>query len=250
VVIPPEIVAFVGDLVRRVDLLVAFTDVDGKKQAMATLEQKISEAKFWNNPDKAREIMQQLSVLRGAIEVVITLRNRILDLDSSMVLLREEDDESLLADFKEDVNRLSRELDNREIASFLSGKHDRCNAILTIHTGAGGTESCDWADMLLRMYLRWTERRGFCVEIQDIQPGEEAGIGRATIRITGQNAYGYVKSERGVHRLVRISPFDANKRRHTSFCAVDVIAEIEDDHEIEIHEDEFPSRCILCDAFL
>ncbi|MDR2371846.1 MAG: peptide chain release factor 2 [Puniceicoccales bacterium] len=237
-VIPQEIVTLVGDLVRRVDLLVAFTDVDGKKQTIATLEQKISEAKFWNNPDEAREIMQQLSALKGAIEVVITLRNKILELDSFMALLREEDDESLLVDFKKDVNKLSQELDNREITLFLSGKHDRCNAILTIHTGAGGTESCDWADMLLRMYLRWTECRGFGVEIQDIQPGEEAGIGRATIRIIGQNAYGYAKSERGVHRLVRISPFDANKRRHTSFCAVDVIAEIEGDDEIEIRDDE------------
>ncbi|MDR2812473.1 MAG: peptide chain release factor 2, partial [Puniceicoccales bacterium] len=120
-----------------------------------------------------------------------------------------------------------------------SGKHDRCNAILSIHAGAGGTESCDWADMLLRMYLRWTERRKFEAEIQDIQMGDGAGISRVTVRIAGQNAYGYAKAERGVHRLVRISPFDANKRRHTSFCSVDVIAEIgDDDSEIEIRDDE------------
>jgi peptide chain release factor 2 len=145
----------------------------------------------------------------------------------------------LLSDFEKDAKKLLRELDSLEIASFLSGKHDRCNAILSIHAGAGGTESCDWADMLLRMYLRWTERRGFGVEIQDLQSGDGAGISRATIRITGQNAYGYVKAERGVHRLVRISPFDANRRRHTSFCSVDVIAEIEDDDgEIEIRDDE------------
>jgi peptide chain release factor 2 len=156
-----------------------------------------------------------------------------------MALLRDEDDESLLANFEKDAKNLQKELDNLEIASFLSGKHDRCNAILSIHAGAGGTESCDWADMLLRMYLRWTERRGFSAEIQDMQPGEEAGISRVTVRIIGQNAYGYAKAERGVHRLVRISPFDANKRRHTSFCAVDIIAEIEDsDDEIEIRDDE------------
>lgn len=122
--------------------------------------------------------------------------------------------------------------------SFLSGPHDAKNAILTIHSGAGGTESCDWADMLLRMYTRWAERSGYGVEIQDLQPGEEAGISRATIRIEGDNAYGFSKAERGVHRLVRISPFDSNKRRHTSFCSVDVIAEVDDDIEIDIKDED------------
>ncbi|MDR1906750.1 MAG: peptide chain release factor 2 [Puniceicoccales bacterium] len=237
--IPPEIIALVSDLIRRADALVTFIGVDEKKQTIAALEQKISEANFWDNPDCAREVMQQISMLKGSIEPVLALRARILDLNSFMELLLEDDDESLLTDFERDARKLSQELDNLEIASFLSGKHDRCNAILSIHAGAGGTESCDWADMLLRMYLRWTERRGFEAEIQDIQLGDGAGISRVTIRIIGQNAYGYTKAERGVHRLVRISPFDANKRRHTSFCSVDVIAEIEDDDgEIEIRDDE------------
>jgi peptide chain release factor 2 len=239
VTIPPEIIALVSDLIRRADALVTFIGVDEKKQTIAALEQKISEANFWDNPDCAREVMQQISMLKGSIEPVLALRARILDLNSFMELLLEDDDESLLTDFERDARKLSQELDNLEIASFLSGKHDRCNAILSIHAGAGGTESCDWADMLLRMYLRWTERRGFEAEIQDIQLGDGAGISRVTIRIIGQNAYGYTKAERGVHRLVRISPFDANKRRHTSFCSVDVIAEIEDDDgEIEIRDDE------------
>ena len=130
------------------------------------------------------------------------------------------------------------ELDLLEIASFLTGQFDKNNAILSIQSGAGGTESNDWADILFRMYNRWAERRGYTVELQDVQAGDQAGISKATILIKGENAYGYVKAERGVHRLVRISPFDANKRRHTSFCAVDVIAEITDEIQIEIPENE------------
>jgi peptide chain release factor 2 len=130
------------------------------------------------------------------------------------------------------------ELDQLEIASFLTGQFDKNNAIFSIQSGAGGTESNDWADMLFRMYNRWAERRGFTVELQDVQVGDQAGISKATILIKGENAYGYAKAERGVHRLVRISPFDANKRRHTSFCAIDVIAEITEEIAIEVPEDE------------
>jgi peptide chain release factor 2 len=136
------------------------------------------------------------------------------------------------------VSAMGEELDKLEIASFLTGQFDRNNAFLSIQAGAGGTESCDWADMLFRMYNRWAERRGFEVEVQDVQAGDQAGITKATLVIKGENAYGYAKAERGVHRLVRISPFDSNKRRHTSFCAVDVIAEINEEIEIEIPESE------------
>jgi len=138
----------------------------------------------------------------------------------------------------ETVGGMVTELDALEIASFLTGQFDRNNAIFSIQAGAGGTESNDWADMLFRMYNRWAERCGFTVELQDVQEGDQAGISKATILIKGENAYGYAKAERGVHRLVRISPFDANKRRHTSFCAVDVIAEINEDINIEIPESE------------
>jgi peptide chain release factor 2 len=136
------------------------------------------------------------------------------------------------------VEGMISELDQLEIASFLTGQFDRNNAIFSIQAGAGGTESNDWADMLFRMYNRWAERRGFQVELQDVQAGDQAGISKATILIKGENAYGYAKAERGVHRLVRISPFDSNKRRHTSFCAVDVVAEITEEIEIEIPEAE------------
>src|SRR5690606_4502241 len=136
------------------------------------------------------------------------------------------------------VAKLYDEMDDLEARSFLSGPHDHLNAIITVHAGAGGTESCDWADMLFRLYTRWAENRGFQVEVQDIQAGDEAGLSRVTLLVQGENAYGFAKAERGVHRLVRISPFDSNKRRHTSFCAVDVLAELEDDAAIEIRDEE------------
>jgi peptide chain release factor 2 len=149
-----------------------------------------------------------------------------------------DEEEAATRDLVQTVSANAVELDEIEIAAFLSGQFDRNNAILSIQAGAGGTESCDWADILFRMYNRWAERRGFTVEVQDVQAGDQAGITKATLMIKGENAYGYVKAERGVHRLVRISPFDSNKRRHTSFCAVDVIAEINEDINIEIPESE------------
>jgi len=150
----------------------------------------------------------------------------------------DDDSEAYEAEIGETIQGLLTEIDALEISSFLSGRMDKNSAILSINAGAGGTESCDWADMLLRMYTRWGERNGFKVEIDDISPGEEAGISSASIRILGPNAYGYAKAERGVHRLVRISPFDSNARRHTSFCAVDVIAEVDDDIEIDVREED------------
>jgi len=145
---------------------------------------------------------------------------------------------SLLSEIQGELNRIEKELGGFELQSMLSGEHDRANAILSIHPGAGGTESQDWAEILLRMYLRWAERRGYKTEITDYQPGEGAGIKDATITVSGEYAYGYLRSESGVHRLVRISPFDANKRRHTSFASVHAIPEIEDDIQIEIDETE------------
>jgi peptide chain release factor 2 len=146
--------------------------------------------------------------------------------------------DSYTKELESSVGAMTSELDELEIASFLTGQFDRNNAIFSIQSGAGGTEANDWADILFRMYTRWAERRGFTLELQDVQPGDTAGISKATLLIKGENAYGYAKAERGVHRLVRISPFDSNKRRHTSFCAVDVVAEITDEIEIDIPEDE------------
>jgi peptide chain release factor 2 len=152
--------------------------------------------------------------------------------------LLEEDDEPSLLELKKDVKIIDNEISQFEIKTMLSGEHDSGNAFLAIHPGAGGTESQDWAEMLLRMYLRWCERKGFKFSVIDYQPGEEAGVKSVTVEITGDFAYGYLKAERGVHRLVRISPFDANKRRHTSFASVYIFPEIDDDIQIVIDEKE------------
>lgn len=194
---------------------------------------------FWDDQASAQKTVSELSSLRALVAPLLKLKASIGDLDALFELAEESDeDPALAADLSREAADLSAILDRVEIESFLSGPHDKCNAILTIHAGAGGTESCDWAEMLLRMYMRWAERRGYETSLEDMQPGEEAGFSRVTFRIIGPNAYGYAKAERGVHRLVRISPFDANKRRHTSFASVDVIAEVEDDIDIDVKEED------------
>lgn len=194
---------------------------------------------FWDDQASAQKTVSELSSLRALVAPLLKLKASLGDLDALFELAEESDeDPALSADLSREAADLSAILDRVEIESFLSGPHDKCNAILTIHAGAGGTESCDWAEMLLRMYMRWAERRGYETSLEDMQPGEEAGFSRVTFRIIGPNAYGYAKAERGVHRLVRISPFDANKRRHTSFASVDVIAEVEDDIDIDVKEED------------
>ena len=194
---------------------------------------------FWDDQASAQKTVSELSSLRALVAPLLKLKASLGDLDALFELAEESDeDPALAADLSREAADLSALLDRVEIESFLSGSHDKCNAILTIHAGAGGTESCDWVEMLLRMYMRWAERRGYETSLEDMQPGEEAGFSRVTFRIIGPNAYGYAKAERGVHRLVRISPFDANKRRHTSFASVDVIAEVEDDIDIDVKEED------------
>ena len=196
---------------------------------------------FWDNQEAANKVVTEVSHLKGSIQPLIKFNARTEDIGTLMELVEDsegEEAEGYLAEIKETLAQLGKQLDELEIQSFLGGKMDKNNAILSINAGAGGTESCDWADMLYRMYVRWAERSGFEVETDDLAPGDEAGISHATIRIMGPNAYGYAKAERGVHRLVRISPFDSNARRHTSFCAVDVIAEVDDDIDIEIKEED------------
>lgn len=201
----------------------------------------MSEPTFWDNPDGARKIIDESNRLKALVNPVVDFYEKVRDLEAMVELIDEasegetDDEEKELA---ASVAALGVEMDKIEIKSFLTGPHDHCNAILSIHAGAGGTESCDWADMLFRMYTRWAERSGYKVEIQDMIEGEEAGLNKVTMLISGENAYGYARAERGVHRLVRISPFDSNARRHTSFCSVDVIAEIEDDIEIDIQDDD------------
>ena len=196
---------------------------------------------FWDNSDRAQKHIAKLNGLKRGIGGLVAF-NRKLDDAGVMVELiggaAGAEQERYGRELDQTAAALATELDQLELQSFLSGQFDHNNAIFSIQAGAGGTESCDWADMLFRMYNRWAERRGFAVEVQDVQAGDQAGITKATLVLKGENAYGYAKAERGVHRLVRISPFDANKRRHTSFAAVDVIAEITEEIDIQIPENE------------
>ncbi len=200
----------------------------------------MSVASFWDDQAAAQKVIAEVNRLKNTVNPARAFNADIGDMQAMLELVDEmngdPDVESYQQELIDTLKRLQPKLDQLELASFLSGPHDACNAFLTINSGAGGTESCDWADMLLRMYSRWAEHAGFKTEVLDIQPGEEAGISSATIRVEGPNAFGYCKAERGVHRLVRISPFDSNARRHTSFSSVDVIAEIEEDIDIEIDE--------------
>lgn len=199
----------------------------------------MSQPEFWDNQEAAHKTIAEVNRLKTSISGVIDLRRKLEDAEAMGELLAESgegDDSADARELEASVNQLYSEIDDIEVRSFLSGPLDHCNAIVSIHAGAGGTESCDWAEMLFRLYTRWAERRGFTVDVQDLQEGDEAGLSRVTFVVQGENAYGFVKAERGVHRLVRISPFDSNKRRHTSFCSVDVVGEIEDDIEVEIDE--------------
>jgi peptide chain release factor 2 len=201
----------------------------------------MGDPKFWGNNERAQKHIAGLNALKRSILPVAAYQRKIDDVGVMVELLEAaspSEQEAHSRELEATVSGLVEELDRLEIASFLNGQFDRNNAFLSIQAGAGGTESCDWAEMLLRMYTRWAERRGFEIEVQDVQVGDQAGITKATLMIRGENAYGYAKAERGVHRLVRISPFDANKRRHTSFCAVDVIAEITEDIDIVIPDSE------------
>jgi peptide chain release factor 2 len=201
----------------------------------------MGEPGFWDNIERAQKHIGKLNVLKRAVLPVIAFHKKVEDAGVMAELVEasaQAEREGHEKELDQTVSALAEELDRLEIASFLTGQFDGNNAILSLQAGAGGTESCDWAEMLLRMYTRWAERRGFEVEVQDVQSGDQAGITKATLVLKGENAYGYAKAERGVHRLVRISPFDSNKRRHTSFCAVDVIAEVDEDIDIEIPESE------------
>jgi len=236
----PEDKTSLHALIKRTNHLWKFLECDEKKRKIAELEEAMSSPSFWEDQDTARKIGSENNRLKQTVSKVEGFRSQVQDVEALCELCEEdENDEEMSKEFADTLESALSQIDELEVASFLNEPFDARPALLSIHAGAGGTESCDWADMLMRMYVRWAERRGFSVELQDLQPGEEAGISRCSIRIEGLNAYGYAKAERGVHRLVRISPFDSNKRRHTSFCSVDVIAEVEDDDmEMEIPDDD------------
>jgi len=196
----------------------------------------MSEADFWTNKERAQKNVEEVSSLRGKITPLLALERQIEDLPVLIELAREANDAESAGEVRKEHAAIVKGLEEFELKMLLAGPNDRCNAFLTINSGAGGTESCDWADMLLRMYQRWIERRGFKSQVMDIQLGDEAGIKSVTVQVTGEYAFGYLATERGVHRLVRISPFDSNKRRHTSFAGVDVVPELPESVPIVINE--------------
>ena len=209
-------------------------DLEGRKKRIAEIDEIISAPDFWNNPEGGQAIMQEKKRLESKVDKYNALAGKMEDLEVMIELAKEEPDADLEQDIVDTLAEITKELDAFELETILNGDYDDNNAILSIHPGAGGTESQDWAEMLYRMYVRWAERHGYKVEVLDYLDGDEAGIKSVTMLIEGENAYGYLKSEKGVHRMVRISPFDASGRRHTSFTAVEVMPEVENDTTIEI----------------
>lgn len=198
----------------------------------------MQEAGFWDDVDRSQEIMKKSKNLKDTVERFEGLESELEDIETMIQMAEEEADAELLPEIQEMLEHFSEELDTLRIQTLLSGEFDSENAIVTLHAGTGGTESCDWVSMLYRMYTRWAEKKGFQIEVLDYLDGEEAGIKSVTIQINGENAFGYLKSERGIHRLVRISPFNAAGKRQTSFASCDVMPDIEEDLEVEINEDD------------
>ncbi|MCC6549398.1 MAG: peptide chain release factor 2 [Ignavibacteriaceae bacterium] len=212
-----------------------FFDLDVKENRIQELQAKSGEDSFWNDQKKAQGILQSIKQMQAWVDSWRAIYDSSNNISEIINLAEEEKDESFKEDIRNELGNLKENLEGLEFRNMLSGKNDTKNCILTINSGAGGTEAQDWSEMLLRMYLRYCEKKGFKVEIQEILDGDGAGIKNATLSVSGEFAYGYLKAENGVHRLVRISPFDSNKRRHTSFASVFAIPEIDDEIEIDIN---------------
>lgn len=223
-----------SELRQKINHLFGFLKIEELEAKKAEIENTMSAPDFWNDKESAQATVAEMSSVRNIIEPFRQLEKNIEDYDAALELAAE--DEEFVSECEIDYRRLKKAMDKLEIMSFLSGKFDKSNFYFSIHAGAGGTESCDWASMLFRMYRRYFERRGWKDELIDLQSGDEAGIKSATLHVIGDFGFGYFKAERGVHRLVRISPFDSNARRHTSFCSVEVYPELDDDIDIEIDE--------------
>lgn len=213
-------------------------DVPARQRHLEEIEKKLQAEGLWEDPASAQELLKQKSAIENSLLPLHLLIKKFEDFHILLELSREEDGETLLEEAESELANLETAINDIELESTLSLEEDKGNAIMTIHPGAGGTESQDWAQILMRMYMRWAERKGFKVEVVDLLAGDEAGIKSATLTINGKYAYGYLKGEAGVHRLVRISPFDANKRRHTSFAAILIYPELTGDIDIEIRDDD------------
>ena len=213
-------------------------DVAGKERRIEELERKIEEPGFWDNPEESQELMKELKNLKELVETIHNLYSSYEDIGLLIEMGYEDEDPEMVKELEEEIHTFEEVFEKLKIQTLLSGEYDSCNAIMTIHAGAGGTESCDWAGMLYRMYSRWAERKGFTLQVLDFLDGDIAGIKAVTFEVNGENAYGYLKSEKGVHRLVRISPFNAAGKRQTSFASCDVLPDLKDDIDIEIADDD------------
>ena len=227
-----------NDLGEKLDQMRISLEIPAKEEKIAELEYKMSEPSFWDDAAAAQKLNQELAALKGGVDTYRDLMAKYEDAETLYEMGIEESDPSMEADIRAELTLIAEGLETLQLEVLLSGEYDANDAILTLHAGAGGTEAQDWTQMLLRMYGRWAERHGFTVETADLQPGDEAGVKSATLFIKGHNAYGFLKSEKGVHRLVRISPFDSQARRHTSFSACDVMPEIDDAVEVPINMDD------------
>ncbi len=208
-------------------------DITRKEQLIEDLEQEMNQDGFWEDHQNAEKKIEEVNSLKQTVMVLKTVKEELENLDT---LLNEANDDDMLTMMEEDVIRLDKEVEKLEVLLLLNGPYDKNNCLLEIHSGAGGTEACDWANMLYRMYTRFCEKKKYKIEVLDIQPGDEVGIKSVYLLINGRNSYGYLKNEKGIHRLVRLSPFDANNKRHTSFASVDVIPEFDNTVDIEINE--------------
>lgn len=213
-------------------------DLENKEKRVEELEREMEAPGFWDNAERSQKMMKELSALKGDMEIYHKLKNQKEEIELMIEMGYEENDESVIPDIEEMMEEFKTDFDHIRIKTLLSGEYDKDNAIVTLHAGAGGTESCDWASMLYRMYLRWADRQGFTTEVLDYLDGDEAGIKSVTFQVNGENAYGYLKSEKGVHRLVRISPFNAAGKRQTSFVSCDVMPDIEEDIDIDVNPDD------------
>ncbi|MCI6553703.1 MAG: peptide chain release factor 2 [Lachnospiraceae bacterium] len=209
-----------------------------KSRRIEELEREMEAPGFWDDPDSSNRKMKELKNLKDTADTVNGLRTQYEDIETLIEMGYEEEEPELVPEIRSELDAFIETFENIRIRTLLSGEYDKNNAILKLNAGAGGTESCDWCAMLYRMYTRWAERKGFTLEVLDYLDGEEAGIKSVTFQVNGENAYGYLKSEKGVHRLVRISPFNAQGKRQTSFVSLDVMPDIEEDMDIEINEDE------------
>ena len=222
----------------QIDELAAALRIDDLKKEAEELEKQTLEPDFWNDQANSSKVLKHTKHIKSKIENFENLKNKLSDAQVLCEMAIEENDESMVDEITSETTAVEKEIERQRIEVLLSGEYDSNNAILSFHPGAGGTEAQDWAQMLYRMYVRWGERHGFNVKLVDWLDGEEAGLKSATIIVEGENAYGYLKSENGVHRLVRVSPFDSSGRRHTSFASVEVMPEFDDDGNIEIREED------------